>query len=212
MMSPASHVFLIFCLLVVLLLVWSVFTLKTCNTLQSVTDAVAQTGSLLHSRFMLWNSKRAYLNVHLPTIATSVLAEKRLVARFHSNMLMLPRHESIFCAMWFKIIFILFYFVNATVVHLYVLQRKEVPGFVMCLFMGTVHKEINYADKTLRFPVCWTHTLPGCFLPLNFASECFMKGLNPLHSGRSTLPHYLFYCSRRRLSRSAHTSSILDRQ
>lgn len=78
------------------LCVSSVFAVKTRNTPQSVKDTVAQTGLLLHSGFMLWNSKRSYLNVHLPTILTSVLAEKRLVARFHSNMLMLPRHESIF--------------------------------------------------------------------------------------------------------------------
>lgn len=52
------------------------------------------------------------------------------------------------CDLWF-----LFYFVNVTVVHLYVLQRKAVPGFVMCLFMRTVYDEINYADKILTLAV-----------------------------------------------------------
>lgn len=44
--------------------------------------------------------------------------------------------------------------INATAVHLYVLQRKEVPGFVLCLFIDNVNKEINYAYETLNVHVC----------------------------------------------------------
>lgn len=44
--------------------------------------------------------------------------------------------------------------INAMAVHLYVLQRKEVPGFVLCLFINTVNKEINYAYETLNAHVC----------------------------------------------------------
>lgn len=61
----------------VLVCVSSLFTVKTRNTPQTVADTVAQIGPLLHSRFMLRNSKRAYLNIHLPTITTSVSTEER---------------------------------------------------------------------------------------------------------------------------------------
>lgn len=61
MMSPALHVFSIFCLLVVLLLgkqrsvreCHHSSLLKHANTPQSVADAVAQIVPLLHSRFAL---------------------------------------------------------------------------------------------------------------------------------------------------------------
>lgn len=85
---------------------------------------------------------------------------------------------------------ILFYFVSATVVHLYVSSEKggTVPGFVMCLFMRIVYDEINYADETSTLPVCLreldshSQQLLPC---VNLASESFMKGLKfkvvPLH-------------------------------
>lgn len=113
-------------------------------------------------------------NVHLPTIAADAKNEKRLLICFRNSSnssLMLPWHESIFLCnvMMLRIFFFLmwggaFSFevpplsaalrINATAVHLYVLQRKEVPGFVLCLFIDNVNKEINYAYETLNVHVC----------------------------------------------------------